>query len=200
MVTVKINNCGPSHASNIVHVGKYSYGYETLEIVNYGCDAYQVSIGSFTSIAFRTRILLTSGVEHNVASTTTYPFGAIHKEVFNNTSQRPLIYSPGGSVSIGSDVWIGESVSIKYNVNIGDGAVIAAKSHVVKDVEPYAIYGGNPAKLIKYRFDEDIIKELIEFKWWNLPDHMINAIVPGLRQPPSLELIKKMREYVNENM
>lgn len=200
MALLTLTACGPGQANNRVYVGKYSYGHDTLEIINYGCESYEVSIGSFTSIAFKTRILLTSGIEHNALHMSTFPFGAIETNTFDNTFSRSLIYSPGGNVYIGSDVWIGENVSIKYNVNIGDGAVIAAKSHVVTNVEPYAIYGGNPARLIKYRFTEDIIKELLEFKWWNLPDNIINFILPSLRQPPTLEIVRKMREYVHEKL
>ena len=69
---------------------------------------------------------------------------------------------------IGNDVWIGHGVFIKDGINIGDGAIIAAGAVVVKDVPPYAIVGGVPAKIIKYRFDEETIKKLLELKWWDL--------------------------------
>lgn len=67
----------------------------------------------------------------------------------------------------GNDVWIGEGVTLANGIQIGDGAIVAANSHVVKDVPAYAIVGGNPAKLIKYRFSEDVIARLLRVKWWN---------------------------------
>lgn len=67
----------------------------------------------------------------------------------------------------GNDVWIGESVTLANGIQIGDGAIVAANSHVVKDVPPYAIVGGNPAKIIKYRFPEKLIERLLRVKWWN---------------------------------
>ncbi len=67
----------------------------------------------------------------------------------------------------GNDVWIGEGVTLANNIQIGDGAIVAANSHVVKDVPPYAIVGGNPAKIIKYRFPEKVIERLLRIQWWH---------------------------------
>ena len=72
-----------------------------------------------------------------------------------------------GDVIIGNDVWIADNVTIMSGVRIGDGAVIACNSHVVKDVEPYSIVGGNPAKFIKHRFTQEQIECLLKIKWWN---------------------------------
>lgn len=92
---------------------------------------------------------------------------------------------------IGNDVWIGYRAFIKMGVNIGDGAIIGAGAVVTKDVEPYAIVGGVPAKLIKYRFDENIRKQLLELKWWDLPEKFIVTLpfedIEGC--------IEKIREY-----
>jgi len=74
-------------------------------------------------------------------------------------------------------VWIANGVTIMSGVKIGDGAIIAANSHVVKDVDPYSIVGGNPAKIIKYRFTKEQIKNLLEIKWWNWSDDKINQNV-----------------------
>jgi hypothetical protein len=65
-------------------------------------------------------------------------------------------------------------------VTIGDGAIVANNSHVIKNIEPYSIVGGNPAKLIKYRFSSDVIEQLLQLKWWELPDHVIDEISPYL--------------------
>jgi acetyltransferase-like isoleucine patch superfamily enzyme len=82
--------------------------------------------------------------------------------------------STKGDVIIGNDVWIGEGAKIMAGVIIGDGAVIANNSHVVKNVAPYSVVGGNPAKHIKYRFTEAQINQLLQIKWWNWDDENIN--------------------------
>lgn len=79
-------------------------------------------------------------------------------------------------VSIGNDVWIGHNVFIKNGVHIGDGAVIGAGSVVTKDIAPYAIVAGNPARVLRYRFDQQTIKRLLRVKWWNLPDEIIKSL------------------------
>ena len=83
-----------------------------------------------------------------------------------------------GDVNIGNDVWFGENVTVMSGIKIGDGAVIAANSTVVKDVEPYSISGGHPAKHIKYRFSEDVIKRLLEIKWWDIEESKLDIILP----------------------
>jgi virginiamycin A acetyltransferase len=88
--------------------------------------------------------------------------------------------STKGDVIIGNDVWIGANVTIMSGVTIGDGAVIANNSHVVKNVEPYSLVGGNPAKLIKYRFTPEQIEKLLKIKWWYWDDKKINKFTPLL--------------------
>jgi acetyltransferase-like isoleucine patch superfamily enzyme len=79
-------------------------------------------------------------------------------------------------VEIGNDVWIGDGVFIKNGIKIGDGAVLGARAVITKDVPPYAIVEGCPAKIIKYRFSEEIINELLKLKWWELDDNIIKKI------------------------
>lgn len=150
-------------------VGKYTYGdtpkiFWKSESTNYIC-------GKFCSIADNLRIYL--GGNHRTDWVTTYPFGHIYKNIFNNFNGEGHPTTKG-SVQIGNDVWIGDNVTIMSGVIIGDGAVIANNSHVVKNVEPYSIVGGNPAKMIKYRFTENQIKKLLEIKWWDWPENRIN--------------------------
>lgn len=155
-------------------VGKYSYG--TPEVKWENPDA-TLTIGNFCSIAANVKIYL--GGNHHTDWITTYPFGHIFKGTFNsfNGDGHPCTK---GSVIIGNDVWIGDNVTIMSGVTIGDGAVIANNSHVVKNVEPYSITGGNPAKLIKYRFTKDQIEKLLQIKWWNWNDSKINEYAPLL--------------------
>jgi len=110
---------------------------------------------------------------------TTYPFGHIHKNIFNNFNGAGHPATKG-DVIIGNDVWIGANVTIMSGITIGDGSVIAANSHVVKNVEPYSLHGGNPAKLIKYRFSPEQIEKLLQIKWWYWDDHTINKFTPLL--------------------
>ena len=134
-------------------------------------------VGNFCSIAKDVTIFL--GGNHRTDWVTTYPFGHIHKELFNtfDGNGHP---ATNGDVTIGNDVWIGYNVTIMSGVTIGDGAVIAANSHVVKNVEPYTIVGGNPAKHIKYRFTPEQIEKLLEIKWWFWEDDKINKFIPLL--------------------
>ena len=154
--------------------GKYTYGRPRIY---YWSKNTKLIIGNFCSIAENVKIYLDGN--HRTDWVTTYPFGHINTHVFNNFNGygHP---SSKGDVIIGNDVWIGDNVTIMSGVIIGDGAVIANSSHVVKNVEPYAIVGGNPAKLIKYRFSTEQIEKLLEIKWWNWDDEKINKFSPLL--------------------
>jgi carbonic anhydrase/acetyltransferase-like protein (isoleucine patch superfamily) len=92
--------------------------------------------------------------------------------------------STNRDVNIGNDVWIGSGVTIMSGITIGDGAVLSANACVVKNVPPYHIVGGNPAKFIKQRFDDDIIQLLMNLKWWTLPLAIIKDISSKLCQKP----------------
>ena len=151
-------------------IGRYTYGYEGIIVYNWG-DNYGVKVGAFCSIGTNCRIY--TGGNHCTSYITTYPFGIVHKEVFTN----PLVANraiSNGDVVIGNDVWIGNDVTIMSGVKVGDGAVIAANSHVVKDVLPYTIVGGNPARLIRERFPPEQVAALLRLKWWDWPDEKIN--------------------------
>ena len=151
-------------------IGKYTYGFENIQ-VNDWSEGYHIEIGAFCSIARRCNIYV--GGNHHKEWVTTYPFGILHKNIFTNQSALALPIS-NGNVIIENDVWIGDNVTIMSGITIGDGAIIACNSHVTKNVEPYSIVGGNPAKLIKYRFDKNIIESLLKIKWWHWTDEKIN--------------------------
>jgi acetyltransferase-like isoleucine patch superfamily enzyme len=161
---------------SIISVGKHSYGINNIHIINYG-DGHNIYIGSFCSIADNIKIYMTVG--HRTDWVTTYPFGHINHAIFNTFDGVGHPKSKG-DVIIGNDVWIGANVTIMSGVTIGDGAVIANNSHVVKNVEPYSIVGGNPAKIIKYRFSTNQIEKLLQIKWWLWEDSKINDAVPLL--------------------
>ncbi len=159
-----------------MNVGKYTYGHNNISVLSWG-EGSKLEIGSFCSIAANVKVYL--GGNHRVDWITTYPFGHINQGLFNKFDGKGHPKT-NGDVIIGNDVWIGSDVTIMSGVRIGDGAVLANNSHVVKDVEPYSIVGGNPAKLIKYRFDKDVIEKLLEIKWWDLSDNKINELSPLL--------------------
>jgi acetyltransferase-like isoleucine patch superfamily enzyme len=96
-----------------------------------------------------------------------------------------------GPVHIGSDTWVGFGTTIQSGVTIGDGAVVASNSHVVKDVPPYAIVGGNPAKLIRYRFDDDTIAALLRIRWWDWPHEKVLAEVDLLNGGAVADFVAK---------
>ena len=153
-------------------IGKYSYGNYTIHYEN---DSAKLIIGNFCSIAKNVDIYLGNGRGHDKSFVSTYPFGHIYNNIFSNVINNSC--DTAGDVVIGNDVWIGENVIIMSGVNIGDGGIIANNSHVVKDVEPYSIVGGNPTQFIKYRFTSEQIEKLLEIKWWDWDDEKIKANV-----------------------
>lgn len=164
--------------------GKYTYGTPNIYWAN---NDAKLSVGNFCSIGSNVHIYL--GGNHRTDWVTTYPFGHIHQNVFNdfNGIGHP---STKGNVIIGNDVWIGSNVTIMSGVTIGDGVVIANNSHVVKNVEPYSLVGGNPAKLIKYRFTQEQTEKLLQIKWWFWDDEKINKFTPLLCNENIDEFIK----------
>ena len=148
--------------------GKYTYG---TPIIREWGEGAKLTIGNFCSLAENIHIYL--GGNHKTDWVTTYPFGHMHKNIFNifDGTGHP---STKGDVIIGNDVWIGINATIMSGITIGDGAVIAANSHVVKNVAAYSIVGGNPAKFIKYRFTPEQIEKLLQIKWWYWEDSKIN--------------------------
>ena len=159
-------------------VGKYTYGIQHIKQLwsQYG----KLEIGAFCSIAENVTVFLAGN--HSYEWLTTFPFGTVNKMIFNKPIPQGtrLNKSKCFDIKIGNDVWIAGGVTIMGGVTIGDGVVIARNSHVVKDIPPYAIVGGNPARVIKFRLSEENIKRMLKLKWWNLPDKTINKISPLL--------------------
>lgn len=152
--------------------GKHTYGPEPT-ILGHASILNGSEIGKFCSIADNLQLIAKGA--HMIDWVTTYPFRALWK------MNVPLHELPSTSpIIIGNDVWIASNVKIKQGVKIGDGAVLATESFVTKDVPPYAVVGGNPARVIKYRFSEEQIKSLLEVKWWDLEDDDIKKLVPLL--------------------
>ena len=154
--------------------GKHTYGHPL--VWNDGSNA-NLYIGNFCSISQNVKILL--GGNHRIDWVTTYPFGHVNTNIFNkfNGNGHP---STKGNVIIGNDVWIGHSATIMSGVTIGDGAVVGAEAVVTKNVPPYAIVVGNPGRVVKKRFTDAVIEELLRIKWWDWDDAAIDEISPLL--------------------
>lgn len=178
----------------ILLTGKHSYGIEHISIRSWGEGAH-LFIGSFCSIAGNQTIFL--GGNHRTDWATTFPFGHIFNETFPAGQINGLGHPTAkGHVIIENDVWIGEGCTIMSGIRIGSGSVIAAKSVVVKDVVPFTIVGGSPARQIKERFPQHITKQLLEIKWWEKSDEEINNIVPLLQQQPNDETLAQIRSIL----
>ncbi len=184
-------------SKHLILNGKYSYGIYNITIHEWG-EGAKLHVGSFCSIAENLTIIL--GGNHRTDWTTTFPFGTIFNEEFPlgriNGHGHP---KPAGDVIIENDVWIGRDCTIMSGIRLGSGSVLAAKSVVVKDVEPYTIVGGNPAKVIRRRFPLPIIERLLEIKWWDREDLEINKIVPLLQMPPNEQILNRVEEILNIN-
>ena len=180
--------------SKIILDGRCSYGIENIVVRSWreGANLY---IGNFCSIANGVTVFL--GGNHRTDWSTTYPFGHIYNDEFPAGCVNGAFHpATKGHVVIENDVWIGSNSTIMSGVRIGSGSVLAAGSVVVKDVEPYAIVGGNPARFLKYRFSADLIELLLEIQWWNYSDEAINSVVPLLQQPPSIEVLSDVRSLL----
>lgn len=170
-------------ATNII-VGDYTYfddsrnGTEKFEeynvLYNYNHSKVKLVIGKFCAIAAETRFIMTG--DHKLDAFSTYPFPVFKngwEHVFN-TLDLPI----KGDIIVGNDVWFGYNSLIKNGVTIGSGAIIAASAVVVKDAPPYSIVAGNPAKVVKKRFDEETIRRLLEIAWWDWDIKDITAHLP----------------------
>jgi acetyltransferase-like isoleucine patch superfamily enzyme len=167
-------------------IGDYTYGRP--EIFQWG-EGASLSIGRFCSIATGAKILL--GGNHRVDWPTTYPFPKFFLQYANIAE----ISLSKGNVSIGNDVWIGMDAMVLSGVTIGDGAVIAARAVCTKDVPPYAIVAGNPGRIVRYRFEDDIIAALLRIRWWDWPIQDLQNAIPLLMQTD----IGKFIEWCEQN-
>ena len=165
--------------SGLLKIGEYTYGKSNLRIDSYKGSEEKVEIGKFCSIGPDVRII-TGGI-HPVDWVSTFPFRIQFDLEGKFEDGMP---KSNGPVTIGNDVWIGTNATILSGINIGHGAVIASGAMITKDVEPYTIVGGNPAKLIRFRFDDkEKIDKLLELEWWNWPLEKIMQNIEFLNSP-----------------
>ena len=143
-------------------IGKYTYFANEPRILDWGNNA-KLRIGKFCSISEDVKIFLNA--DHRIDWITTYPPYIICKDGLKIEGHP----TTKGDVIIGNDVWIGAGASILSGIKIGDGAIIGTQAVVTKDIEPYTIVAGNPARFIKKRFNEEQIKKLLKIRWWDWP-------------------------------
>lgn len=174
-----------SSLEHVHHMGAFS-------IIRAGASIHSLKMGRFCAIGAN---LVCAPPEHNtdwIGSSSVF----VKEYGWSKSSTHYSIPTTGegfkiNRVTVGSDVWVGRDVYVKGGVNVGDGAVIAAKSVVTKDVQPYTIVGGNPARIIRYRFDEAIREELLQLRWWNLDPSWMNKV--------DLSCVPEVIEYLKEN-
>lgn len=185
----RIGHYNQMKAKGYLEIGRHTYGLPRLDI--YKGSECKIIIGNFCSIA-RDVVMVAGGV-HPMDWVSTYPFRI--------QWGLPGAYEDGmpttkGDITVGSDVWIGTDVMIFSGVTIGHGAVIASRSVVTRDVPPYAIVTGSPAKVLKYRFQQQIIEQMLQIRWWEWDDDKIRKTVPLFSSTNIEEFI---RIYSNES-
>lgn len=171
---------------NIV-VGEYTYyddpeGPEQFQTRNvlyhFPFVGDKLVIGKFCALARGVRFIM-NGANHQLNGFSTYPF-----YIFGNgwevATPRPEDFPYKGDTVVGNDVWLGFEALIMPGVKIGDGAVVAAGAVVTGEVPPYAIVGGNPARVIKQRYSADVVVELLEIRWWDWPVDQITRHLPAI--------------------
>ncbi|MDC7783887.1 DapH/DapD/GlmU-related protein [Priestia megaterium] len=185
-----------SYLANYARVGKYNHLYFT-EMGRHtytGQDTVimHTKIGAFTSIAWGVTI---GAAEHDFSKVTSHTFLYNPYDQLNNGQ---IYYDRfEKNCEIGNDVWIGANSTILRGVSVGDGVVIGANSIVTKSVPPYSIVAGNPAKIVKYRFDQDIIIRLLKIKWWTLDDDIIKQHCELFSKVPSHKVLNEIEKLIN---
>lgn len=149
-------------------------------LYHYPINQERLVIGKFCSIACGAKFLFNSA-NHTLGSLSTYPFPIFFEEWGLPVEDIPRAWDNKGDIVVGSDVWIGYEAVILAGVTIGDGAVVGARAVVTKDVPPYTIVGGVPAKPIRRRFSDDVIQRLLELKWWDWPVDRIAANLEAIQ-------------------
>lgn len=166
---------------DIVKVGKNTYG--PLEVFFWGADNEKLTIGSYVSIASGVKFLLGGNHRHDTFST--FPFKV-------KCLGYPVEAWSKGEIIIEDDVWIGMDSIIMSGVTIGKGSVVAAGSVVTKNVPPYTVVGGNPARIIKYRFESDLREKLMDFDYEKMDEDFIRSHEHMLYEPLNNEILEEI--------
>ena len=155
-------------------------------------------IGKFCAIAKGVEFVM-NGANHKMDCATTYPFYIMGEDWGSAIAPVKEELPLKGDTVVGNDVWIGQNVTVMPGVHIGDGAIIGANSVVAKDIPPYSVAVGNPCRVVRKRFDDDLIELLLKFKWWDKSIEEIESLMPIL-SCGDLEKVKKelkVRLYIS---
>lgn len=171
-------------------IGEHTYGVPLIQNQHPNAKLF---IGDYCSIANNVKIYL--GGMHRADWITTYPFPVFREEV-SHIQDYALTK---GDVVIGNDVWLCANSVILSGVSIGDGAVVANSAIVTKDVPPYAVVAGNPAKIIKWRFSEDVRRELLLMRWWSWPKADIEKVIPLLCSTDINDFLRYAKTELNKS-
>ena len=158
-------------------------------LYHYPINHDRLTIGKFCSIACGAKFIFNCA-NHTLKSLSTYTFPLFFEEWDLPKSEVSTAWDNKGNIVIGNDVWIGYDAVIMAGVHIGDGAIIGTRAVVTKDVEPYSIVGGVPAKEIRKRFAPDVVAKLLELKWWNWPSEKIKNNIAAIQSGNIEELLK----------
>ena len=181
-----------------IEVGKYTYydgqNFTSRVTHHYDFIGDKLIIGKFCQIGRNVEFIM-NGANHQMNSISTYPF-----YIFKGWEQEPpkkedLPYK--GDTVIGNDVWIGQNVTFLPGVHVGDGCIIGANSVVGSDIPPYSVAVGNPARVIKKRFDDEMIELLEKLQWWNLSEKQIQKIIPILSNSDINYVKEQIKEFLN---
>lgn len=156
-------------------------------LYHYPVNGDRLKIGRFCSVACGAKFLFASA-NHTMRSLSTYPFPIFFEEWGLDAADIADAWDNRGDIVIGSDVWIGFEAVILGGVTVGDGAVIGARAVVTKDVPPYTIVGGVPAKPIRKRFSDEVISRLLKLQWWNWPEEWIRKNLAAIQSGRIAEL------------
>ena len=181
-----------------IEVGKYTYydgqNFTSRVTHHYDFIGDRLIIGKFCQIGRNVEFIM-NGANHQMNSVSTYPF-----YIFKGWEQEPpkkedLPYK--GDTVIGNDVWIGQNVTFLPGVYVGDGCIIGANAVVGSNIPPYSVVVGNPAKVIRKRFDDEMIELLERLEWWNLNEKQIQKIIPILSSSDINYVKEQIKEFLN---
>ena len=189
----------PTIKNKNIIVGDFTYfgdvDFESHVTHHYDFNGDKLIIGKFCQIGAGVNFVM-NGANHQMNSVSTFPFYIFEgwEQETPKKSDMPL----KGDTVIGNDVWIGQNVTILPGVHVGDGAIIGLNSVVSKDVAPYTVVAGNPAVIIRKRFDDELINLMLRFKWWEKNIEEINNLIPILSNS-NLEYVKtKIANMINK--
>ena len=188
----------PTIKNKNILVGEFTYfsdvDFESRVTHHYDFNGDKLIIGKFCQIAKGVEFIM-NGANHQMNCVSTYPF-----YIFNcwNQDTPTLDKMPlKGDTVIGNDVWIGQNATILPGTHIDDGVIIGANSVVGGHIEPYSIVAGNPAKLIRKRFENELISLMLKLKWWDLPVEKINNLIPILADDNLDHVKKHIKNMIN---